>query len=74
MTNTVAYWHREHHSEGSIKERHEVSLGEKQVKLVTYFKSLTDSYFRAKQLRKVSDEEMVVTIRQMEVTLHLLGR
>jgi hypothetical protein len=73
VSQTIEDWHIAHESEGSLKKPFEAKAEERQVKLIDYLVSLLESYQRGKKIKR-TDDEMICTIRQMEVSLNLLGK
>ncbi len=69
----IESWYTAHESEGSFKKPAEAKLEERQAKLIDHLLSLIESYRRGKESKR-TDEEMIYTIRQMEVSLNLLGK
>lgn len=66
-------WQKKHTQEGPLKKFRTGNLAEKQDKLINYFKALTGSYQRMKQAGRTDDDQLM-SIRQMEVTLNLLSK
>ena len=73
IKNAVNEWDKTHDGEESFKKRVEVKAEERQTKLIEYLQSLIESYIRGNKSNR-SDEEMIYTIRQMEVSLYILGK
>lgn len=69
----IKEWYAVHENDGSFKKPSEVNSENRQTKLIDYLVSLMGSYQRGKE-QKRTDEEMIYTIRQMEVSLNILGK
>ncbi len=73
VSQAIENWHAVHESDGSFKKPAEAKLEERQTKLIDYLVSLMNSYQRGKESKR-TDEEMIYTVRQMEVSLNFLGK
>jgi len=73
VTRAIEEWHATHENDGSFKKPTEVKLEERQTKLIDYLISLMDSYQRGKESKR-TDEDMIYTVRQMEISLNILGK
>jgi hypothetical protein len=72
ISTAIEKWAQAHGADGRLKNLTSMKSEERQAKTVQYFLSLMDSYRRGKKDSR-TDEEMLYTIRQMEVALNLLG-
>jgi len=66
-------WYRAHENEDSLKKVIDEKTGAKQEKLINYFISLLNSYQRGSELKQ-SEDDMVYTIKQIEVALNILKK
>lgn len=71
VEKAIEGWYALHENDKIFKTPIEIRAEERQPKVIEYLRSLMDSYLRAKELKR-TDEEMVYTIRQMEVALTIL--
>lgn len=67
----VEEWHSAHETDAVFKHSPQVKTAERQTRLIDYLKSLIDSYEQGKQ-RKQSDDDLVLTVRQIEIVLNTL--
>jgi hypothetical protein len=73
IAEAIEEWNESHKHETSLKNPVEVQLEEKQMKLIEYLQSLISSYKRSKE-SKMTEDDMLYTVRQMEVALHILNK
>jgi hypothetical protein len=73
ISRAIEDWNNDHDNEGCLKVPTETKTVERQGKMIDYFISLVESYKRGKEIGR-TDAEMIYSIRQMEVTLTLLGK
>ncbi len=73
LYKVVEDWYELHKNDQRFKNPSEARLEEKQSKIIGYFASLMDSYKRGKESGR-SDDDMLYSIRQMEVSLNILGK
>lgn len=73
FVSAIEEWNQKHQNETSFKKPSEIGSEEQRRKLIDYFISLAESYKR-RSIERKTDEDMIYTIRQMEVTLRILGR
>ncbi len=66
-------WQEAHEGDGSLKSPKKASDQIRQQKMIDYFQNLYGSYKRGKE-RGRTDDDMLMNVRQMEVTLNLLGK
>src|SRR3989338_1100780 len=69
----IEEWNATHKNDGSFKKSSEAKSEERQAKVINYLVSLMDSYQSGRE-QKRTDKEMTYTIRQIEVSLNILGK
>lgn len=72
VDEAIKEWYNKHEDDGSFKKPKEAKLEEKQIKLINYLISLMSSYRIEKEAGREDSE--TVCVRQMEVTLNILGK
>lgn len=73
VSQAIESWHMAHGNDESFKKPSGVKLEERRAKLIDYLTSLMESYQRGKRAKR-TDEEMIYTIRQMEISLNILEK
>ncbi|MFA6190325.1 MAG: hypothetical protein WC711_02295 [Candidatus Staskawiczbacteria bacterium] len=73
VNEAIEEWHKVHQNEESLKTKKEAKLEDRQAKLIDYLTDLMGSYQRGRQDGR-PEEDMEYTVRQMEVTLNILGK
>lgn len=69
--SAVEEWYVAHDSDETYKQKPQVKMADRQIRLIKYLKTLIYSYEQGQQ-RQQSDEELVSTVRQIEIVLSTL--
>lgn len=73
ISETISNWCDKHENDDAFKTPAIAKQEERQTKTINYFISLIDSYKRFKEAN-ATDEDMLYTIRQMEISLRMLKK
>src|SRR3989339_1283002 len=73
IDEAIQRWAEVHETEGSLKSHSEAKSEERMEKVLMYVRSLMESYQKFRKEGK-SDEDLIYTIRQIEISLRLLGK
>ncbi|MDP2656603.1 MAG: hypothetical protein Q8P11_03525 [bacterium] len=73
MKKTVDSWYEAHETDELFKKPLEEKVEKKQEKLIEYLGALISSYRKSKQMN-IEDGDLITTIRQMEISLFMLGK